>query len=227
MPPTEATLLSAFLLPPAPLPAIVTLKSFAQLFPKPQQSSPQVKALYRDLQNERARITDSVGKNIVAEVKRGNAQRRAVVKARREAEKEEQDDEIDVETAVSLVTIMPQSIMLTRNSSLDRILISQFPSHILLHRYYQSWKVQLRTWRTRSEGWMKKQKRCWKRCGTQLEDSVISGMDDWRTNNFESRCWRVWNDSRSLARRNKTWKWLMIDVVGVFDTQWNYDLITI
>ena len=43
-----------------------------------------------------------MAKNIVAEVKRGNAQRRAVVRARREAEKEEQDDEVDVETAVRL-----------------------------------------------------------------------------------------------------------------------------
>ncbi|KAH8796541.1 Cnl2/NKP2 family protein-domain-containing protein [Hyaloscypha finlandica] len=100
MPPTEATLLSAFLLPPAPLPAIITLKSFTQLFPKSQQSSPQVKALYRDLQNQRARITDAVAKNIIAEVKRGNAQRRAVVRARREAEKEEQDDDVAVETAL-------------------------------------------------------------------------------------------------------------------------------
>jgi centromere-localized protein 2 len=102
MPPTEATLLSAFLLPPSPLPAIITLKSFTQLFPKSQQSSPHIKALYRDLQNQRARLTDAVAKNIVEEVKRGNAQRRAVLRARREAEKEEQDDEVDVETAVSL-----------------------------------------------------------------------------------------------------------------------------
>ena len=104
MAPTEAALLSGFLLPPAPLPAILTLKSFTQLFPKSQQSSPQVKALYRDLQNQRGRVTDAVGNNIVAEVKRGNAQRRAVVRARREAEKEEQDDEVDVENAVSLPT---------------------------------------------------------------------------------------------------------------------------
>ena len=101
MAPTEAALLSGFHLPPAPLPAIINLKAFTQLFPRSQQSSPQVKALYRDLQNQRARVTDAVGNNIVAEVKRGNAQKRAVVRARREAEKEEQDDEVDVETAVS------------------------------------------------------------------------------------------------------------------------------
>jgi len=100
MPPTEATLLSAFLLPPVPLPAIISLKSFTKLFPSSQQSSPQIKALYRDLQQQRARLTDAVTRNIIAEVKRGSVQRRAVVRARRETEKEEQDDEVDVETAL-------------------------------------------------------------------------------------------------------------------------------
>jgi centromere-localized protein 2 len=130
MPPTEATLLSAFLLPPAPLPAIITLKSFTQLFPKSQQSSPQVKALYRDLQNQRARITDAVAKNIIAEVKRGNMQRRAVVRARREAEKEEQDDEVAVETAVSQAGFMLKDVMLIGNSYSGRVLIYRFQTHI-------------------------------------------------------------------------------------------------
>jgi centromere-localized protein 2 len=106
MPPTEATLLSAFLLPPAPLPAIISLNSFTKLFPSSQQSSPQIKVLYRDFQQQRARLTDAVTRNIVAEVKRGNAQNRAVVRARREAEKEEQDDEVDVETAVGLARLI-------------------------------------------------------------------------------------------------------------------------
>jgi centromere-localized protein 2 len=130
MPPTEATLLSAFLLPPAPLPAIITLKSFTQLFPKSQQSSPQVKALYRDLQNQRARITDAVAKNIIAEVKRGNMQRRAVVRARREAEKEEQDDEVAVETAVSQAGFMLKDVMVIGNSYSGRVLIYRFRTHI-------------------------------------------------------------------------------------------------
>jgi centromere-localized protein 2 len=130
MPPTEATLLSAFLLPPAPLPAIITLKSFTQLFPKSQQSSPQVKALYRDLQNQRARITDAVAKNIITEVKRGNMQRRAVVRARREAEKEEQDDEVAVETAVSQAGFMLKDVMVIGNSYSGRVLIYRFRTHI-------------------------------------------------------------------------------------------------
>lgn len=100
MAPTESMILSTFLLPPTPLPAIITLKAFTELFPRSQQSSPQVKALYRDLQQQRTRLTDAVGRNIAAEVKRGDAQRRVVVRARREAEKEGQDDEADVENAV-------------------------------------------------------------------------------------------------------------------------------
>lgn len=101
-PPTEATLLSTFLLPPAPLPAITSLKEFTTLFPKSQQSSPQIKALYRDLQRQRTNVVDSVAANIVAETKRGLAQKRAVVRARRGQGREEPDDEIDVETAVSI-----------------------------------------------------------------------------------------------------------------------------
>ena len=110
MAPTEATILTTFLLPPAPLPSIISLKAFTELFPKSQQSSPQVKALYRDLQHQRARLIDDVERNIAAEIKRGNAQRRAVVRARREAEKEEQDDEVDVETAVSRIPTKPSAV---------------------------------------------------------------------------------------------------------------------
>ncbi|KAL2071477.1 hypothetical protein VTL71DRAFT_12712 [Oculimacula yallundae] len=100
MAPTEATILSTFLLSPAPLPTIISLKAFTELFPRSQQSSPQIKALYRDLQHQRARLTDTVTRNIGAEVKRGNGQRRAVIRARREAEKEDQDDEVDIERAL-------------------------------------------------------------------------------------------------------------------------------
>ncbi len=99
-PPTEAAILTTFLLPPAPLPSILSVKTFTELFPKSQQSSPQIRLLYRDLQQQRARLADAVGRNIAAEINRGNAQRRAVVRARREAEREEQDDEVDVESAV-------------------------------------------------------------------------------------------------------------------------------
>ncbi|EKD21401.1 uncharacterized protein L3040_000563 [Drepanopeziza brunnea f. sp. 'multigermtubi'] len=99
---TEQTILATFLLPPAPLPTIATLPAFTALFPRAQkqQSSPQIKALYRDLQHQRARIADTVAKNIAQEVRRGNAQRRAVVRARRDAEREEGDDEVEIEKAL-------------------------------------------------------------------------------------------------------------------------------
>ncbi|CZR53202.1 uncharacterized protein PAC_03080 [Phialocephala subalpina] len=122
MAPTESTILSTFLLPPAPLPAIITLKAFTELFPRSQQSLPQVKTLYRDLQQQRARLTDAVGRNIAAEVKRGNAQRRVVVRTRREAEKEGQDDEADVENALSGSTSnLPISKPHTLNSILPEL----------------------------------------------------------------------------------------------------------
>ncbi|KAH8599129.1 Cnl2/NKP2 family protein-domain-containing protein [Bisporella sp. PMI_857] len=96
MSPTESTLLQSFLLTPAPLPSIISLSRFTSLFPKPQQSSPHIRTLYRDLQLSRARITDQVERNIQQEVKRGNAQRRVVRRSRRERE-EEGDDEALIE----------------------------------------------------------------------------------------------------------------------------------
>jgi centromere-localized protein 2 len=101
MAPTETIILSAFLLPPAPLTSVISLKAFTELFPRSQQSSPQIRTLYRDLQHQRAQLADAVARNITTEVKRGNAQRRAVIRARRAAGREEQDDEVDIENAVS------------------------------------------------------------------------------------------------------------------------------
>ncbi|KAL3427183.1 cnl2 nkp2 family protein [Phlyctema vagabunda] len=100
MAPTEETILSTFLLPPAPLPAIISLKAFSEYFPKAQQSSPVVRVLYRDLQHQRARLVDAVTRDIVTEAKRGNVQRRAVIQTRRAAERTELDDEVEVEQAL-------------------------------------------------------------------------------------------------------------------------------
>lgn len=102
MAPTEATILSTFLLPPAPLPSLISLKAFTELFPRSQQSSPQIRSLYRDLQHQRAQLVDAVSRNIVTEVKRGTAQRRAVIRARKAADREDQDDEADIENAVGI-----------------------------------------------------------------------------------------------------------------------------
>ncbi|KAF2096730.1 hypothetical protein NA57DRAFT_78326 [Rhizodiscina lignyota] len=86
MAPTESTILSNFLLPPAPLPAIISLRKFTELFPASQRCDPQIAILYRELQHQRAMDTDDVKRNITAEVKRGEVQRREVVRARRRAD---------------------------------------------------------------------------------------------------------------------------------------------
>jgi centromere-localized protein 2 len=100
MAPTEQTILTTFLLVPSLLTTIFTFQSFQALFPRAQQSSPEVKRLYRAFQHRRALVTDFVAQNIDDEVERGNSQRRAVVRARRAAEKQEPDEEVAVENAV-------------------------------------------------------------------------------------------------------------------------------
>ncbi|KAI5925498.1 Cnl2/NKP2 family protein-domain-containing protein [Camillea tinctor] len=100
MAPTEAVILRNYLLLPSRLPAIISLQEFTSLFPKSQQSSPQIRTLYRDLQQQRNAIVDAVSTNIDTEVKQGKGLRRAVIKAKREAEREEQDDEIEIERAL-------------------------------------------------------------------------------------------------------------------------------
>jgi centromere-localized protein 2 len=104
MAPTESTILQNYLLLPARLPTIISLQDFTSYFPKSQQSSPQIRTLYRDLQQQRNAIVDTVASNIDHQVKRGKALRKAVAKARREAETEEGvDDEIEIERAVSFL----------------------------------------------------------------------------------------------------------------------------
>lgn len=101
MAPTEATILQNYLLLPSSLPAILSLQDFTSYFPKSQRSSPQIRALYRDLQRQRNVVLETVSSNIDSEVKQGRALRRAVAKARREAERGEgQDDEIEIERNV-------------------------------------------------------------------------------------------------------------------------------
>lgn len=102
----EATILRNYLLLPARLPTFISLQDFTSLFPKSQQSSPQIRALYRDLQQQRNSVVDGVSQNIDAQIRQGKALRREVIKARREAELEEQDDEIEIERTVQLPLLM-------------------------------------------------------------------------------------------------------------------------
>jgi centromere-localized protein 2 len=86
MPPTsisaaEAQILKSYLLNPASLPTIITLDEFTELFPANQQSHPQVKLLYRDLQFLRTVDTDLVEENIAKECRDGERQRRELQQA--------------------------------------------------------------------------------------------------------------------------------------------------
>ena len=105
MAPTESTILANYLLVPAQLPAIISLKEFTELFPRAQQPSPHIRTLYRDLQTQRNALVDAVSANIEDETKRGKILRRDVVRARREAENREVDDEIEIERAVCLLDL--------------------------------------------------------------------------------------------------------------------------
>ncbi|KKY28765.1 putative kinetochore subunit nkp2 [Diplodia seriata] len=86
MAPNESSILSNFLLPPAPLQTIITLRQFTDLFPRTHQSNPAIPKLYRELQHQRAIDTDDVKRNIAAECKRGERQAREVARARRRDE---------------------------------------------------------------------------------------------------------------------------------------------
>ena len=85
MAPTESNVLTKFLLSPSPLPTIISLQKFTECFPKSQRTNSQIKILYRELQHIRSLDDDQVKHNIVQEVKKGERQRREVVRARNRA----------------------------------------------------------------------------------------------------------------------------------------------
>jgi centromere-localized protein 2 len=100
MAPTESEILANYLIQPSSLTSITTLDQFRALFPRPLQSSPQVRSLYRDLQAQRNAVLDGVAENVGDEVKRGNVMRKEAIRARREAEREHGDPEVEMERAV-------------------------------------------------------------------------------------------------------------------------------
>lgn len=104
-PPTESAILTSYLILPADLRAIITPAQFAALFPKSAASSPQVPALYRDLEAQRAAAVAAVRENIDAEVRRGRKMRAEVARSRRAEEGDAGDDEMEVERAVCLPSV--------------------------------------------------------------------------------------------------------------------------
>jgi len=61
--------------------------------------------LYRDLQSQRNAVVDTVAANIETEAKQSRALRRAVARARRQAESQEYDQEIEIERSVCLTSL--------------------------------------------------------------------------------------------------------------------------
>ena len=87
---TESRILETFLLHPSPLPIIIPLPQFTTLFPKAQQSHPQIRTLYRALQLQRNLDLETVRANIEREIARGVKQR---VQLLRQVNRELQDSQ--------------------------------------------------------------------------------------------------------------------------------------
>lgn len=83
MPSDEAKILSEFLLAPAPLREVLSLKEFTDIFPSKHRSNPAIHELYRELQRLREEDIDAVRRSISEEVKRSKHLRRDFAKARR------------------------------------------------------------------------------------------------------------------------------------------------
>ncbi|KAK7525079.1 Cnl2/NKP2 family protein-domain-containing protein [Phyllosticta citriasiana] len=92
MPHTETSILSDFLLRPAPLTNVITLQQFIDLFPRAQASNPAIPRLYRELQHQRATDIDDVKRFIAGEAKRGEQQARQIAKRRRKEERGELEE---------------------------------------------------------------------------------------------------------------------------------------
>ncbi|KAF7720022.1 Uncharacterized protein PECH_008105 [Penicillium ucsense] len=85
MTPSEESILSNFLLAPAPLPTVMSLQKFTELFPKRLRAHPHIRTLYRELQQIREHDMDRVNENIHQELKLGERQKAELRKAIRAA----------------------------------------------------------------------------------------------------------------------------------------------
>jgi centromere-localized protein 2 len=115
MPPTESQILSTFLLAPASIRTLLSLTNFTNLFPQAQRKNPQIPYLYSELHHQRGLVVDQIKRNITGEVKKGEAQRREVARARRRDELDEanllgehdgveRDMEVEVRPGISIAT---------------------------------------------------------------------------------------------------------------------------
>ncbi|KAK8144064.1 hypothetical protein G3M48_006380, partial [Beauveria asiatica] len=97
-PPTEAELLTSFLLDPARLPNILSPEQFRALFPRSARAAPSVRSLYLDLATQRGLAVDAVAAAIEVEARRGGqAIRREVARQRRDEVDWEVDGEVEMD----------------------------------------------------------------------------------------------------------------------------------
>ncbi|CRL28738.1 Kinetochore subunit NKP2 [Penicillium camemberti] len=101
MSPSEESILSNFLLSPAPLPTVMSLQKFTELFPKRLRAHPHIRTLYRELQQVREQDMDRVNESIDNEIKQGERQRAELRKAMLatgvEASSSEEQREMDMD----------------------------------------------------------------------------------------------------------------------------------
>lgn len=94
--------MSNFLLSPASLPSAMTLEQFTELFPRRLRSNPQIRSLYRELQQLREQDMNHVNENIDQEARQGEQQKAELREALSQAgvDGKSQDDqrEIDLDT---------------------------------------------------------------------------------------------------------------------------------
>ncbi|KAI9931319.1 hypothetical protein AWENTII_004569 [Aspergillus wentii] len=101
MAPSEESILSNFLLSSAPLPTVISLQQFTELFPKRLRSHPHIKVLYRELQELREQDMNQVNGNIDTERQQGERQkaelRRSIMKTGVDGMSENDRREIDMD----------------------------------------------------------------------------------------------------------------------------------
>ena len=97
----ETAILNNYLVVPSQLPAFVSLKEFTELFPRAHRTSPLIRTLYRDLQAQRNETVDRISSHIEIEVKSSKALRQAVVRARRQEQTQDAEEDIVLYRAVS------------------------------------------------------------------------------------------------------------------------------
>lgn len=101
-PPSEESILTNYLLLPSPLPTAISLEKFTELFPKKFRSHPQVRTLYRELQQLRAQDVAFVRENIDKEIKRGERQKHDIKNASVRSEVAGMERHDQVETAMDV-----------------------------------------------------------------------------------------------------------------------------